>query len=164
MGLHQKRHVRPFRDRPMPLLTLPSKDQILNFRPMDDFMSHVIGAIRTDGGVAVRVFPPDSQVLYAFADRIANEVVSPPRGLSRRRDFENFRLQVGEYITPLLSHARSVSNEVFLKATAATFVQAWRMVDVLVEVAASGPDIGTAQGSKSGPRTGLTRHQAEDIV
>jgi recyclin-1 len=35
---------------------------------------------------------------------------------------------------PLLSYAREISNEIFLKATAASFAQAWRMVNVLMEV------------------------------
>ncbi|KAG8999124.1 F-box protein: endocytic membrane traffic, recycling ReCYcling 1 [Tulasnella sp. JGI-2019a] len=119
----------------------------LDFRPMDEFMSHIIEAIRTNGTTAVQVFPPDSQVLCAFADRLAVEVVS-------------------EYITPLLSHARGVSNEIFLKATAATFVQAWRMVDVLLETAtvASRKAPGGYSSDQTQPRLVITRNQAEDIV
>ena len=48
--------------------------------------------------------------------------------------------QVGEYITPLLSRARQISNEAYLQATAASFSQAWGMVDVLLEVAAQRTD------------------------
>lgn len=44
---------------------------------MDEFMSYIVGAIIEHGSRAVRVFPPASQVLIAFADRIAIEVVCP---------------------------------------------------------------------------------------
>ncbi|KAG8882223.1 F-box protein: endocytic membrane traffic, recycling ReCYcling 1 [Tulasnella sp. 331] len=116
----------------------------LDFQPMDEFISRIIDAIHTDGATAVRVFPPDSQVLCAFADRLAIEVVS-------------------EYITPLLSQARSVSNQIFLKATAATFVQAWRMVDALLEVATS-TSRQAPGGGQSVAQPVITRNQAEDIV
>ena len=43
-------------------------------------------------------------------------------------------VQVGEYITPLLTKAREISNEVFLRATAAAFKEAWRIVDALVQL------------------------------
>jgi hypothetical protein len=42
---------------------------------MDEFMFVVINAIIEHGSRAVRVFPPESGVLIAFADRIAGEVV-----------------------------------------------------------------------------------------
>jgi recyclin-1 len=42
---------------------------------MDEFMSDILGSIIEHGSRAVRVFPPASQVLIAFADRIAVEVV-----------------------------------------------------------------------------------------
>lgn len=121
-------------------------------------MSHILDAIRTHGSTAVRIFPPSSGVLRAFADRVTLDVV-------------------GEYITPLLSQARAVSNEVFLKATAATFAQAWRIVDVLLDVASRGgssPSETSVESPKpqengrpSGRTSGdafVTRNQAEDIV
>lgn len=43
---------------------------------MDGFMSRVLAAIEDDGARAFRVFPRDSGVLLAFAERIANDVVS----------------------------------------------------------------------------------------
>ena len=59
--------------------------------------------------------------------------------------------QVGEYISSLLTRAREISNEIFLKATAASFKEAWRMVDTIVQVAsAKDPDF---------PKT-----KAEDVV
>lgn len=42
---------------------------------MDVFMKHVTDALQTHGALAVRVFPSDSGVLLAFADRLASEVV-----------------------------------------------------------------------------------------
>lgn len=40
--------------------------------------------------------------------------------------------QIGEYIHPLLSQARVISLDIFLQATAASFVQAWKLVDVVM--------------------------------
>lgn len=47
----------------------------LDFRPMDEFMSYILDSIRSHGSAAVRIFPPPSGVLHAFADRLAAEVV-----------------------------------------------------------------------------------------
>jgi recyclin-1 len=52
---------------------------------------------------------------------------------------------VGEYITSLLTRAREVSNEAFLKATAASFREAWRIVDVVLEIAKTRPDATVSQ-------------------
>lgn len=96
---------------------------------MDVFMTHILTSLREHGSRAVRVFPASSQVLVAFAERIANEVVA-------------------EYIAPLLTRAREVSNEVYLQAAAASFTQVWQMVDALVQV---------AEGQ-------IKKEQAEDVV
>ncbi|KAF5347131.1 hypothetical protein D9756_010961 [Leucocoprinus leucothites] len=85
----------------------------LDFTPMDEFMSQILEAISEHGSRAVRIFPPPAQVLIAFADRIANEVV-------------------GEYITSLLERAREVSTAMFLQATAACFRVSWKMVDAMM--------------------------------
>ena len=53
------------------------KDNALEFDAMDAFMSFVLKAIEEHGSRAVRVFPPPSQVLISFAERIAQDVVSP---------------------------------------------------------------------------------------
>jgi hypothetical protein len=45
---------------------------------MDEFMGTVLASLREHGARAVRVFPPAAQVLLAFADRIAGEIVSLP--------------------------------------------------------------------------------------
>ncbi|EIW53768.1 uncharacterized protein TRAVEDRAFT_52892 [Trametes versicolor FP-101664 SS1] len=88
----------------------------LDFNAMDEFMVELLRALEEHGSRAVRVFPPDANVLVAFSDRLANEVV-------------------GEYVTSLLTRAREISNEIFLKATAASFKEAWRMVEVIMKVA-----------------------------
>lgn len=53
-----------------------SKDDGLAFEAMDDFMNHVVDSLMKYGAQAVRVFPRESRVLVAFADRLANDVVS----------------------------------------------------------------------------------------
>jgi recyclin-1 len=100
---------------------------------MDEFMDVILGAIREHGARAVRVFPPASQVLIQFADRLAIEVV-------------------GEYITTLLAHAREISNDTYLKSTAASFRVAWKMVDAIMDVANQRKD------------SDVDTHKAEDVV
>ncbi|KAI0349625.1 hypothetical protein OH77DRAFT_1499484 [Trametes cingulata] len=109
-----------------------TKDSELDFTAMDEFMAEILAALEEHGSRAVRVFPPDADVLISFADRLANEIV-------------------GEYIASLLTRAREISNEAFLKATAASFKEAWRMVDVIVKVASA--------RDSSFPKT-----KAEDVV
>ncbi|EPQ50311.1 hypothetical protein GLOTRDRAFT_50733 [Gloeophyllum trabeum ATCC 11539] len=105
----------------------------LAFDAMDILMTNVLEALRDHGARAVRVFPPESNVLLSFADRIAVEVVC-------------------EYIAQLLTRAREISNAVFLQATAATFKEAWRMVDTVMQVAEQRADCL------------VTRTKAEDVV
>lgn len=47
----------------------------LDFAAMDAFMAHIATVLREHGARAVRVFPPASQVVLSFAERIAHEVV-----------------------------------------------------------------------------------------
>ncbi|KAI0752975.1 exocyst complex component Sec10-domain-containing protein [Daedaleopsis nitida] len=110
-----------------------TNDSQLDFTPMDEFIVEILAALQEHGSRAVRVFPPASNVLLSFADRLANEVV-------------------GEYIASLLTRAREISNETFLKATAASFKEAWRMVDTIVQVGASRTDLD------------LPKTKAEDVV
>lgn len=42
--------------------------------------------------------------------------------------------QVGEYVSSLLSQTRLISQDLFLTASAAAFVQAWRVVGAAKEV------------------------------
>ncbi|KAH7337838.1 exocyst complex component Sec10-domain-containing protein [Rhizoctonia solani] len=104
----------------------------LDFSPMDKFMSHVLEAMGKHGALATRVFPPASRVLPAFADRLANDVIA-------------------EYITSLLSKARESSTLLYLQAAAASFVQAWRLVDVTRKAADKNDKV-------------ITQMQAEDII
>ncbi|CCM05375.1 uncharacterized protein FIBRA_07591 [Fibroporia radiculosa] len=108
-------------------------DGRLFFDAMDSFMSGVIDALREHGPRAIRVFPPKTNVLLTFADRLATDVV-------------------GEYISPLLTRAREIGNEIFLKATAASFNEAWRMVNTVVQIAHSRSD------------SNISRAQAEDVL
>ncbi|KAF9440703.1 hypothetical protein P691DRAFT_715495, partial [Macrolepiota fuliginosa MF-IS2] len=105
----------------------------LDFTPMDDFMSQILEAVNDHGARAVRIFPPRAQVLIAFADRLATEVV-------------------GEYIMSLLERAREVSTVMYLQATAASFSQAWKMVDAILQAAEQRKD------------SEVTRTKAEDVV
>ncbi|RPD52774.1 hypothetical protein L226DRAFT_547378 [Lentinus tigrinus ALCF2SS1-7] len=110
-----------------------TKDSELDFTAMDEFIAEILAALQEHGSRAVRVFPPEANVLVSFADRLANEVV-------------------GEYISSLLTRAREISNEIFLKACAASFKEAWRMVDTILQVAATRADFQ------------LPKTKAEDVV
>ncbi|KAG1743685.1 exocyst complex component Sec10-like protein [Suillus paluster] len=93
-------------------------ENTLDFTPMDEFMASVIRALEEHGTRAVFVFPPAAGVLIGFAERVANEVV-------------------GEYIAPLLTRAREISNALYLTAVAASFRESWRIVDVLTTVSSN---------------------------
>ncbi len=58
------------------LISAFSKDSELDFTPMDEFIAEILAVLQEHGARAVRVFPPESNVLLSFADRIAHEVVS----------------------------------------------------------------------------------------
>ena len=60
--------------------------------------------------------------------------------------------QVGEYITTLLAYARDISEEIYLKSTAASFGVAWKMVDRIMEVANQRKD------------SNISKTLAEDVV
>jgi recyclin-1 len=100
-----------------------TEENTLDFTPMDDFMASVIRALEEHGKRAVFVFPPAAGVLIGFAERIANEVV-------------------GEYIAPLLTRAREISNVLYLTAVAASFRESWRIVDVLTTLSSNFSDKG----------------------
>ncbi|KAJ3716502.1 exocyst complex component Sec10-like protein [Lentinula raphanica] len=118
-----------FYDQPWDPLANFTKDRHLAFDAMDDFMSIVLKALSDHGSRAVRVFPPEAGVLISFSERVASEVV-------------------GEYISTVLARAREIAIDVFLKATAASFREAWKMVDTII-----------AAGGESTSRT-----SAEDVV
>lgn len=108
-----------------------TEENTLDFTPMDEFMASVIRALEEHGTRAVFVFPPAAGVLIGFAERVANEVV-------------------GEYIAPLLTRAREISNALYLTAVAASFREAWKIVDVLTTVSSS--------------LSGKGKDKAEDVV
>ncbi|KAK2460734.1 hypothetical protein APHAL10511_007204 [Amanita phalloides] len=110
-----------------------TKDNELDFDAMDEFMYAVLASISEHGSRAVRVFPTAAQVIIYFAERLANEVV-------------------GEYITALLARSRDLDNQIFLTAVAASFREAWRMVDAIMQAASQRPD------------AGINRTAAEDVV
>lgn len=96
-------------------------------------MGAILNSIIEHGSRAVRVFPPASQVLVGFADRVASEVV-------------------GEYVTSLLTRARELSNDTYLKACAAAFRESWRMVDAILAAGKERSD------------SAVERTRAEDVV
>ncbi len=51
------------------------KDGTLVFDAMDAFITNILSVLKEHGGRAVRVFPPEANVLLSFSDRLANEVV-----------------------------------------------------------------------------------------
>ncbi|KAG2033348.1 exocyst complex component Sec10-like protein [Suillus americanus] len=108
-----------------------TEENTLDFTPMDEFMASVIGALEEHGKRAVFVFPPAAGVLVGFAERVANEVV-------------------GEYIAPLLTRSREISNALYLTAVAASFRESWRIVDVLTTLSSNFSDKG--------------KDKAEDVV
>ncbi|KAF8074174.1 exocyst complex component Sec10-domain-containing protein [Lyophyllum atratum] len=124
-----------------------TEDGALDFDAMDEFMGVVLEAIEEHGARAVRVFPPASQVLLGFAERVAGEVV-------------------GEYITSLLTRARAApASAVFLQATAASFKEAWRMVDAIVRAAGAREREGDAGGEKPvSAEEVIGRTRAEDVA
>ncbi|CAE7227884.1 unnamed protein product [Rhizoctonia solani] len=114
-----------------PAANITSTEQ-LDFSVMDKFMSHVLEAMEKHGALATRVFPSASRVLPSFADRLANDVI-------------------GEYVVPLLSKARESGTLLYLQAAAASFVQAWRLVDATRKAAGKDDKV-------------ITQTQAEDIM
>ena len=102
-------------------------DQRLSFGPFVSFITHVLEELRTNGSVAIRVFPPLAQVLLLFSHRLVNEVLGEyvTGVLNRARDIDAERL----------NHARgeAASEGVYLQACAASFMMSWKIISVLVE-------------------------------
>ena len=97
-------------------------------------MKYVLQAFTESGSIAVRVFPSGSPTLLSFASKLATDVIA-------------------EYINPLLSRAREISNDSFLRATAACFKESWKLVDAVIQVSSS-----------SSSRSTVSRTQAEDVM
>lgn len=99
----------------------PTARPALDFTAMDAFMSDVVATLSTDGSLVARIFPPEQQVLLAFASRVANEIV-------------------GEYINGVLAKARTIDVHVYLQAAAATFSQALKLADELQKIEPRHPE------------------------
>ncbi|KAF8452346.1 exocyst complex component Sec10-domain-containing protein [Boletus edulis BED1] len=117
-----------------------TKDTRLDFTAMDGFMSHLLAAIEEDGARAFRVFPRESGVLLAFAERIADDVIS-------------------EYISSLLARARTITIPLFLSATAACFREAFRVVDSILTVSG-----GSKNRGRDGESGAVKVELAEDVI
>jgi len=65
---------------------------------------------------------------------------------------ELIRVKVGEYIATLLTHSRELSNDIYLKSAAASFREASRMVDAIMDVAKQRAD------------SDVSKTKAEDVV
>ncbi|GAA5865734.1 hypothetical protein JCM1840_003237 [Sporobolomyces johnsonii] len=103
----------------------------IDFSAMDAYMRSILAVLSREGSLIARVFPPEADVLLYFLERIANDVVS-------------------DYITTLLSAAQPLEHPLFLLATAATFGQVYRLVEVVLEIEPKSPLV--------------TKERAEDVV
>lgn len=82
---------------------------------MDAFMAHVLESFKLDCELAIKVFPPSAGVVLTLCDRVAADVI-------------------GEYVQTLLSQTRVMSQELSLQATAASFIQSWKLVDTTLDL------------------------------
>lgn len=113
------------------------------------FMEHMLTRIREDCGEALRIFGTGTggvadggagaSVVKRFVDRLVGEVVRRAvshivsHSMGAHEPLYPLH-QISEYVSSLLSLTRLLSQDLFLTATAATFVQVWRVVDVAKEV------------------------------
>lgn len=100
---------------PLANVTMQQSTAALDFTPMDKFISDIIEIVKKDGEIIARVFPPEQDVLLAYADRVAQDVI-------------------GKYVRSLLQHTQNISSHLYLRSCAATFAQAWKLVDVLLSI------------------------------
>ncbi|SCZ88219.1 BZ3500_MvSof-1268-A1-R1_Chr2-1g04266 [Microbotryum saponariae] len=103
----------------------------IDFTAMDTYMRYVLQTVERDGSLLARAFPPEADVLIFYIERIANDVVS-------------------DYITTLLSSAQDLPHPLFLLATAATFGQVYRLVEMTLSIEPKSPLV--------------TRSRAEDVI
>lgn len=83
-------------------------------------MKYVIAVLEREGSLIARVFPPQTDFLIYFLERLANDVIS-------------------EYITTLLSAAQPLEHPLFMLATSATFGQVYRLVDATLAIEPKSP-------------------------
>ncbi|KDE09280.1 hypothetical protein MVLG_00598 [Microbotryum lychnidis-dioicae p1A1 Lamole] len=103
----------------------------IDFTAMDTYMRYVLKTVQRDGSLLARAFPPEADVLIFYIERIANDVIS-------------------DYITTLLSSAQDLPHPLFLLATAATFGQVYRLVEMTLSIEPKSPLV--------------TRSRAEDVI
>ena len=84
------------------------KDEKLDFDAMDSFITAILAILKEEGSRAVRVFPPDANVLLSFSERVANEVVSLPLLARRTTDFIEELTGRRIYQFPVDASARSI--------------------------------------------------------
>ncbi|KAG0143716.1 hypothetical protein CROQUDRAFT_48442 [Cronartium quercuum f. sp. fusiforme G11] len=87
----------------------------VDFRPMKNYMRHVLESISREGSLIARVFPPQGNVLLYFVERIAIDVIS-------------------EYITTLLSSAQSLPQPLFQLTTVAVYSQLRAAIEATVAI------------------------------
>lgn len=54
----------------------------VDFRPMENYIRHVLQSISQDGSLIARIFPPEASVLLYFIERISVDVVSLSMNIS----------------------------------------------------------------------------------
>ncbi|KAF1838687.1 hypothetical protein BDW02DRAFT_644481 [Decorospora gaudefroyi] len=84
------------------------RSESLTLEPSHDFFRGLAIALNEEATVIDRVFPPTVDVLQAFLERVADDVI-------------------GEYLTTLFDEAHDVSIEAYLKAVAGVFDQALQL-------------------------------------
>ena len=115
---------------------------------MDSFLSYIIGSLQKAATTTNAVFPPASCVLLLFAERLGTEIVAEYVNglLARAREVD------AEIINSNKSKKRrsvapaapvdpeepgktdaEQAQDLYLQATAASFVVCWKIVDTLIE-------------------------------
>lgn len=109
---------------PLDNISSPDNGVALDFTAMDRFMADLVEIVKSDGAIIARVFPPEQDVLLAYADGVAQDVIA-------------------QYVRILLDRTRDLSTHLYLRACAATFAQSWKLVDVLLSIESRDEDIVT---------------------
>jgi Exocyst complex component Sec10 len=120
----------------------------LSFNAMDSFMSYIIACLQQAAVTANAVFPPASCVLLLFAERLGSEIVAEyVNGLLARAREVDAEVVNSNKSTKRRSGVAAAAprpdewttigaeqgQELYLQATAASFVVCWKAVDTLVE-------------------------------
>lgn len=88
----------------------------IDFEPMSRLMDDVCAVVRRDGALLARVFPPETDAVGTFGERIANDVLA-------------------DYLATLLDRARvALPRALFVLAFAAAHAQCQRLAEALAQV------------------------------